>query len=392
MTRRPRGRLALDVTLAVGLTVVGLVQQFADHTDGYRAGSEVLNVVMVLIGCLPLVARRLRPLTTAFVIFGAHVAVSLVAAHSVTFWSTGMAMAVAIYSAARWGDPRRSAWVLLGPVAFVATYPLHVSEFRTWDSVAFLLVVTGAAWGAGRIIGALRSQQRSLRAALAELDETHAALQHQVVLEERARIAREMHDVVAHGVSVMVVQAGAARVQLGEPDQARESLLAVETTGRTVLAELRRSVSLLRDPELAGSDPSGPDQVLSPGLADLPDLAESMRAAGLDVTLDLAPGLVTDPGRGLAVYRVVQEALTNTLRHAGPTRVRVRVRTEQDGSLGVAVSDDGPVSGHVLVPPTAGGNGLVGMRERSAMYGGSLEAGPHGRGFAVAARLPQELS
>ncbi|MGN9787111.1 sensor histidine kinase [Nonomuraea sp. ZG12] len=160
-------------------------------------------------------------------------------------------------------------------------------------------------------------------------------------------------------------------------------MLAVEATGWQVLGELRRTVNLLR----AGDDHAPPGNP-SPRLADLPALVTSMRSAGLTVDLRLPEHAEADPGRELAVYRVVQEALTNSLRHAGETHVTVRVSTEPH--LEVAVTDSGPRHGDVREPAPRGGHGLIGMHERVAMCGGRLRAGPHGPGFAVHAAFPAE--
>ena len=189
-----------------------------------------------------------------------------------------------------------------------------------------------------------------------------------------------MHDVLAHGVSVMV-QAGAARLALpADADEAREGLLSIESTGRGVLRELRRTVGLLRDHD------ENTSVLPAPGLADLPALARAMRDAGLDVELDVSGPRPADSGRELAAYRVVQEALTNCLRHAGPTRVRVTVTGGPE--LEVRVEDQGRRG---KLPATGpGGNGLLGLRERVGVYGRSLEAGPARDGFVVDARIPTE--
>jgi signal transduction histidine kinase len=203
------------------------------------------------------------------------------------------------------------------------------------------------------------------------------------VAEERARIARELHDIIAHSVSVMVVQAAAGRRVLdSQPETARASLEAIETTGRQALAEIRRLLGVLRRDD-------GPDEALvpQPGLAHVEALVDEMRRAGLPVELRVEgePGPLP-PGVDVSAYRVVQEALTNTLRHAGPARVSVIVRYGPD-DVEVEVSDDG--HGSSAHPAPAGGQGLVGMRERVALFQGDFEAGPRaGGGFAVRARLP----
>jgi signal transduction histidine kinase len=201
------------------------------------------------------------------------------------------------------------------------------------------------------------------------------------VAAERARIARELHDVVAHAMSVMVVQAGAARTALErEPAVAEEALRRIEETGRVGLGEMRRLIGLLR-PE----DPA--DLAPQPDLARLDELLETMRHAGLQVeaVVEGSPRELPQ-GVGLTAYRLVQEALTNVLKHAGESHARVLLRFDED-ALEVEVFDDG--LGPLRDGTTLGGHGLIGMRERVELFGGSLETGPRpGGGFEVRARLP----
>jgi signal transduction histidine kinase len=198
------------------------------------------------------------------------------------------------------------------------------------------------------------------------------------VVEERARIARELHDVVAHGMSVMVVQADAARHGLPESDQAtREALVAIETIGRESLREMRRLLGLLGDDEAAR------DLAPQPRLTDLPELARSVTAAGLPVAIDMIGSPVSlSPGTELAAYRVVQEALTNALRHSGARRADVEVSFEPR-ELVLSVRDDGVGSAADM------GRGLLGMQERIRFFGGTL-AIQQQDGFQVVARLPIE--
>src|SRR5690606_11832654 len=210
------------------------------------------------------------------------------------------------------------------------------------------------------------------------------ALAEQAVADERRRIARELHDVVAHHVSVMgVLATGARRVLTRDPAAADEALTTIEETGRTALREMRRLLTVLR----TEAEPAA-ELAPQPGLAGIEALVEQIREAGLPVTLringDEAP---LDPGVALTVYRIVQEALTNTLKHAGEATARVRL--DVDGScLQLEVSDTGrgprPDGGRI-------GHGLLGMRERVALYGGTLRTGPRpGGGFRVSARIPLE--
>jgi signal transduction histidine kinase len=221
---------------------------------------------------------------------------------------------------------------------------------------------------------AVALEERAVR-----LEEEREERERVAVAEERRRIARDLHDVVAHGVGVMTVQAGAARLLLeDDPARAREPLLAVEQAGRQALAELRRLLGILRrDERDSGLRPQ-------PGLADLDELVAQARRAGLPVELVVEGAPVALPaGVDLAAYRIVQEGLTNTHKHAGPARAGVAVRYEPD-ALELEITDDGRAGAN-----GGGGHGLVGMRERVALYGGRLEAGPRPKGgFTIHAHLP----
>jgi signal transduction histidine kinase len=223
------------------------------------------------------------------------------------------------------------------------------------------------------------------------------------VAVERARIARELHDVVAHHVSVMVIQAGAAEASLPpEAKAAGQAIEAIRETGREALTEMRRLLGLLRSEADLDGDPNGNDagqehskRAPQPGLADLPALAERMREAGVDVAVEISGTARHLPaGIDLSVYRIVQEALTNTLRHAGPgSRARLRLTYGPD-TVTVDVTDDGhgrPAAASVERPRSGVGHGLLGMRERVALFGGRLETGPlPGGGFRVLASFPLE--
>jgi signal transduction histidine kinase len=248
------------------------------------------------------------------------------------------------------------------------------------DDFLFPVVVFGGAWLAGRLV-----RQRDVHAQVAE--ERSAALAREreanvraASAEERARIARELHDVLSHSVSVMVVQAGAERMALGsgKPVTA-EALEAIEKTGRQALTEMRRLLGMLR----VSDEP--PDHAPQPTLAELDELVTQVREAGVPVELHIeGPQVALPPGVAVSAYRIVQEALTNVLKHAGPAHARVIVRYASR-ELELEIADDG------RGPGEAGdaGHGLVGMRERVALYDGELDAGArNGGGFVVRARLP----
>jgi signal transduction histidine kinase len=226
-----------------------------------------------------------------------------------------------------------------------------------------------------------RHRTAELERHAADLEADRAALAREAVADERARIAREMHDAVAHGVSVMVLQAGAAEQVLATaPERARESLVAIQDTGREAIIELHRMLGLLRDPA------AGVLLSPQPSVDRLDALLEQVRGAGLPVelTVEGEPRRLP-PGIDRSAYRIVQEGLTNALKHAGPAHASVRLRYSE-WALELEVLDDGrgPAG-------TAGGFGLVGMRERAALYGGVLAADARpGGGYALRARLPLE--
>jgi signal transduction histidine kinase len=238
---------------------------------------------------------------------------------------------------------------------------------------------TGFAMAAGVGVWALAEAARNRRAAI------HEATQ-RAVGEEQARIARELHDVIAHSVSTIVVQAAAADdVFDSRPDQARAALRSIERAGRDALAELRRLLGAVRPG--VGDEPSGPQ----PGLDRLDELAEPLRAGGLRVLVRReGPAVPLPAGVDLSAYRIVQEALTNTVRHARATRAEVTVRYAAD-AVELDVRDDG--RGSPTGSANGGGQGLAGMRERASLLGGTLDAGPlPGGGYRVHARLPLEPS
>jgi signal transduction histidine kinase len=299
---------------------------------------------------------------------------------------------IALYSAGRYATADR--WAHLGVAAAIVVVVLDgLTNPVPWGEVVFGAVVMFVAWYVGR-----RLRLRAERAA--QLLREQAAEARRIVIEERTRIARELHDVVAHRVSLMTVQAGAAKaVAAQDPEGALRAMGAVEEAGRQALEELRHLLGVLR-PE---TDPDGLGP--QPGLADLPRLVEQIREAGLDVSLATDGVSAQLPVRvDLFAYRIVQEALTNVLKHAGPgARTQVRLGTDRNGIV-VEVLDDGSGSDKGVESAVGrqsvdsdrqtpsgrpAGHGIVGMRERAVLLGGTLEARPRpGGGFRVVAHLP----
>jgi signal transduction histidine kinase len=285
-----------------------------------------------------------------------------------------MGVLVAIYSAAAHLGGRR-AWaagagsLVLVWIGSVAGPDVEVAYF--WP-----FVIWGAPWLVGRLARRQSLQARADGARAAVLLAEQEAQTREAASRERDRIARELHDVVAHAVSLMVVQAGAER--LAHPDSpSREALDAIETSGRQALVELRSMLGVLRGPEDEATEPQ-------PDLSSLPTLVERVRDAGLPVELRTTGGGVVPAGIALSAYRVVQEALTNALRHGGavPTEVLVDVGAD------VLVEVRSGLPGAQAVSRVGSGRGVVGMRERVALHDGSLDAGPEDGQWVVRARLP----
>jgi signal transduction histidine kinase len=291
---------------------------------------------------------------------------------------------------------RSRAAVLVSIAVFVATDA--VQHGITWDTVFFPAIFVPA-WWTGTLVRREQQRSRQLAAMAAEIDAQREASAHAAVVEERARIAREVHDSVAHSVSVMTLQIGGLRRQLDDvlrdrPAE-REVMLGLERLGRQSVEELRATVGILRD-DSETQAPVGPAS-----LARADELVADVRAAGLDVSLEVSGDLGELPrALDVAAYRVVQEGLTNVLRHAPRAHAQVRIH-RQDNDIRVVVADDGRGTGRSGVtdrdgqelsvggPGAIGGHGLVGLRERTAMFGGSFDAGPlPGGGFEVDARFP----
>jgi signal transduction histidine kinase len=291
------------------------------------------------------------------------------------------------YSVAAYTEGRKFLLALPLTLGFVwMAVAIDPSSQKPGDFLFTFIVFWLVPIAAGRTLRNRRALTVELAAKAARLEREREEQAREAVTDERARIARDLHDVVAHGVSVMVIQAAAARRVAGtDREAARGAMGAARSAGRDALVEMRRMVGVLRrgDEELDGSGP--------PGLGALGALAARARSAGLPVELRVEgePGPLSS-GADIAAYRVVPEALTNALKHAGPAHARVAVRYLGDG-VDIEVSDTGAGPGGARASLGGGGHGLVGMRERVALYGGRVEAGrKRGGGFAVRAHIPME--
>lgn len=371
--------LAAVVSLSLFLTEnVGRLEAQGLVVDGLR-GPDSLGAFLVLSSCAPVAARRRWPLAG---LCASLVPETLLAAFGYGYGLAGVGALVMLYSVAA---NRGLAAALGGLLVSLAVYSVGAAAgpVRTahWSDHLMMAVVLVAVWGTGRSMRLRRAYLEELKDRAARLERAHAADTRAARAEERSRIARELHDVVAHHVSVMTVQAAAARkVLASDPDVAREALTAIEHTGRLAMSEMRDIVGVLRTD--AGVE-LGPQ----PGVRDLPALVEQMTEAGLPARLSVEGEAVPLPaGVDLAAYRTVQEALTNSLRHAGPGAKAVVTVRHGRCELDVRVVDDGRGE---AARPEEPGHGLVGIRERVALCGGILNIGPKsGGGFEVRARFP----
>src|SRR5215213_9816421 len=343
-------------------------------------GMLALGYALALLHTLPLAARRRFPGTVLGISVVSGLAVATLGVPEIL----GIAILVAVYSVAAYGDR----WVSLAGLAAAelgsAAVQLTPGSFQTPTVVSNALVIA-AAWLLGHFVGRRRAYTARLEQT-AELERARAEQARQAVAEERLRLARELHDVVAHSISVIAVQSGVgAHVAKTQPEEAAKALAAIEATSRAALTELRRLLGVLRQED----EPQGALAPV-PGLADLDSLLAEVGKAGLVVKLQINGTRPPLPaGVDLSAYRIVQEALTNVVKHAGPARAQVVVGYG-DQEVTVEVIDDGRG-----VVTSAGdgrvgtGHGLIGMRERVQAFGGDLQTGPRpGGGFRVAARLP----
>jgi signal transduction histidine kinase len=361
-----------DALLALGLIVVGVVG-FALRRPPPDEPPSAFGYALVVVAGASLAWRRRAPLIVLIIVAAAVATGSLLG-----YWPEFVLLLwVAVYSAAANAERDRLARVLV-PVAVLTSVAISLGERwdrgLNWVEVLSDLVVT---LGAPLVLGRMTFNRRRRVVRDRELAARDA------VAAERAAIARELHDVVAHHMSVMVVQAGAARaVGDFDPAAASDALRQIESSGRTGLAEMRRLLGILK------AEDDGDGRTPQPGLADLGELLDAMRATGLAVEAVVeGSSRSLPPGVDLSAYRIVQEALTNALRHAGGASARVLVRYEPN-ALELEIADDGP--GPPDGAPTRG-HGLIGMRERAQLFGGAFEAGPRpGGGFLVRARLPFE--
>lgn len=375
--------LFLGVVLAAASIPFAHVSPVFGDPDGGRM-PDVVSLGLIVTCCLLLALRRRRPFLLLCLVCLAEITLAAAGRSSSLLWLVAL---VLVYTVA---VRRGLALSLCAPALALAGYFTAAADGGpvAWNTRLLIVVFAVSPWVVGRNVRLRRAYQAELRDRARRMERVRAADTRAARAEERSRIARELHDVVAHHVSVMTVQAAAARRVLDHnPDAAREALSAIEELGRTAMSEMRDLVGVLR------TDAAPAERNPQPGVREIPALVEQMREAGLRTQLwidgERGTEEIFSPGVDLAAYRLVQEALTNSLRHAGPqARAWVRVRRGA-GELAVQVSDDGPGREARETGEEETGHGLAGIRERVALYGGLLRIGPRpGGGFEVDARFP----
>lgn len=372
----------VDGLLALLIAIVSLPAIFPT-VEGSRRDADGWSLALILLMTLPIAYRRIAP----------DVVMLTTGAATVTYYALGypdtlaaLGTLIALYSIAAHGNRKIAVQALIGTVIGLSISVL-VTELGelTLQILISNYIIYGTAWVIGDNMRTRRAYTQELEARANQLERERETQSREAVIEERRRIAREMHDVVAHTVSVMVVQAGAARrIIESKPEQARDALTSIETTGRQALTEMRRLTGVLRREEESYKTPQ-------PGLGYLEKLIDQTREAGLpvEVTIEGQPYELPQ-GADLSAFRIVQEALTNSLKHAGPSHASVCIKYSPN-KLELRVTDDGRGAAERLSNGSVAGHGLVGMRERVAMFGGDLKSGPlPGGGYEVQATLPLE--
>ena len=371
--------VAVDGLIAVALAGLALWEM---SSPGRFIGSRTIHAVGILLMTLPLAWRRRAPLTVACIVAVGISGESLLVPVP---QSAGLFVAflLAVYSVAAHTSGRHR---LTGTAVLAGAGAINLLRDPLMTSVGAALpslFIVASAWLVGATVSRREQRAAHLEQRTQRLEQVQAQEAEAAAARERARIARELHDVIAHGLSSIVVQAGAARLELdSDRTTTEQALRSIEETGRQALVELRRLLGLVRKLD------DGLELVPQPSLDQLQALVAQLQDTGLPVALKVegAPRRLA-PGVDLSAYRIVQEALTNVLKHAGRVHTEVAIRYG-DRELELQITDDGPGANN-----SGGGHGLIGMQERVAIYGGSMRAGQRSEGgFAVQVRLPIEPS
>ena len=382
--------LAVDAFIAFGLTALSLITLAGGAQD--LGEVDPLSLFLLVMQTLPLLVRRRWPVAVFVIITAATVAHVALASDAI---NSTVGYLVALFTVGELRDRRTSGLVALVSAVIVGTL---LTMRGTLPAALSGLVQTELAILATWVLGTwARDRRRQVETAedrAARLELEREQRDRQAVAEERERIARELHDVVTHHVSVIVIQAGAAERALDKrPVDARTAIKAIDATARQALADMRRMLGILGRARAGGGPEDGDaDLAPMPGLDRLGELLEQVRSAGMPVQLSVTgERRALDPGIELSAYRIIQEALTNALRHAPGARTQVAVGYGAT-SLDIEVDDEGGTPDGGLGSADSGlggsGHGLIGMRERVAVFGGDFAAGPTERGFRVTARLP----
>ena len=364
-----------DVAIAAAVAGAATLELLLPLTSVMGDGSRAVSLAVSLTLSAALVFRRTHPLAASAVVLLTWPIVYSVTPVLVLFWGQFVPIVVALYSVARHGSTRHGIYGGLIGGATLLSFDFRVPELNDTEEIVFHWMFCTVAWMLGRFVRSyeVRAHAQARRAVLAETSSREEAMR--AVVDERARIARELHDIVAHSVTVVVVQAGAAQKALDHPSYVNSALESIRTTGTSALQEMRRVVALIRDEDAVSSLEPQPTLESLRRLVSEMSVPTSLSIEGVERPLEA--------GVGLSAYRIVQEALTNVRRHSSASSAAVTLRYLPE-LLEVEVTDDGAGTAHALE-----GNGLIGMRERAAMCGGSvqLESAP-GAGFRVAVSLP----
>jgi signal transduction histidine kinase len=376
-----RSALVIDAWVAVALLLLVVVQVGVSTPDPDSARFLLFAPVVAL----PLTWRRRAPLVTVLVVSAAICVQSLIA-EPVPAFGEFLSLMLVSYSVAAHAALREAVLGLLAVAVAVAVQGLRDPLVTSPFEVVYPVVYFGGAWLVGRITRRRRLHAVDLQQRAIELEQDREENARAAVAQERSRIAHELHDVIAHSVSVIVVQAAAAEeIAERDPTRTREALRTIRGVGNDALAEMRRLLGVLRnaDDELA-LDPQ-------PGVERLGELVGQAEAAGMTVHITVeGQHRPLPPGVNLTAYRVVQEALTNVRKHAHTSEAQVLLRYVPE-AIELAISDNGRGAAGAPQPSNGAGHGLIGMRERVSLYGGTVNAGtrPNG-GFSVEVRLPTD--
>jgi signal transduction histidine kinase len=373
---------ATDCVIAAAFVAVGQLSLHVNFGNGDLGDAPLpVSTLAVALMAAPLALRRAAPFITLWLVALAVCLPRLFADVPLTQLGALASLVFAIYSCSRYAARPLDKYALLAPAVAETMLTLEIKGFASLNEYSFSIPVFLIAWLVGQGLRWWEANNVRLREHLDDLSATEQARAASAVADERARIARELHDVVAHSISVMVVQAGSARLRLrADPAASEAALHSVEQTGRQALVEMRRMLGVLR------TDDQGLSLGPQPTLRGLDQLLDQMREAGLAVEARTEGAPVPlPPGLDLSAYRIVQEALTNALKHAGRTRATVQVSYQPDRLL----LDITNAPGTARPGRVNGGHGLIGMRERTALFGGAVKAEPRpDGGYQVRATLP----